>query len=77
MDDLFEQGGCGGGFGGERGGDAPLAAEEEIDGGGVGGEAAGRAGEAVTFELVRMWRGVSGRRGVRGARAVVRSDSER
>ncbi len=50
IDDLADKGGAGGVLGGEGGGDAPLAAEEEVDGWVVGKEALGRAGEGLAVD---------------------------
>jgi hypothetical protein len=54
-DDLFEEGGLGGGLRWKRSGDSPLTLEEQVLCGENcvvgGGEASGRPGEAMAFEL--------------------------
>jgi len=50
VDDLCHKGGAGGVFGGKGRGDAPLAAEDEVDGRIVREEAFGRAGEGLTVD---------------------------
>ena len=50
VDDGLDEGGPGDLFGGQGGGDAPLAAEDEIDGGVVGEEAFGGPGEGLAVD---------------------------
>jgi len=56
VDYFAEEGGAECGFCGERGGDAPLAVEDEVHCGVVCGEAFGRAGERRAFEFVHEGR---------------------
>jgi len=61
VDDLLNEAGAGGVFGGKGGGDAPLAAEDEVDGGVVGEEALGGSGEWMALDglhvLAEPWAG--------------------